>query len=217
VSVRAKLPAGDWLWPAIWLMPLRNQYGGWPASGELDLMESRGNKKLFNPSGVNIGSEQVSSTLHFGPAWNQDAYEKAHFETNTAVDQGFDNEFHVYETEWTPEYLRFFIDGQEVGTVNPPAGGFWELGEFSADQKNPWLYAENKKMAPFDQPFYLIMNLATGGTNGYFPDNVTPAKPWRNAEGLAFADFWNARGAWYPTWNGDDSNLQVDYIRVTAV
>jgi len=59
--------------------------------------------------------------------------------------------------------------------------------------------------------------LATGGTNGYFPDNVTPAKPWRNDGGNAFTDFWNARNAWYPTWNGEDAAMQVDYVRVTAI
>jgi beta-glucanase (GH16 family) len=43
VEVNAKLPKGDWLWPAIWLMPRYFEYGGWPTSGEIDIMESRGN------------------------------------------------------------------------------------------------------------------------------------------------------------------------------
>jgi beta-glucanase (GH16 family) len=38
--VEAKLPKGDWLWPAIWLLPEKNAYGQWPASGEIDLMVS---------------------------------------------------------------------------------------------------------------------------------------------------------------------------------
>lgn len=44
VQVRAKLPKGNWLWPAIWMLPRYNEYGGWPASGEIDIMESRGNE-----------------------------------------------------------------------------------------------------------------------------------------------------------------------------
>lgn len=47
-------------------MPEHAVYGGWPSSGEVDIMESRGNRNLFNPAGVNIGTEQVGSTLHFG-------------------------------------------------------------------------------------------------------------------------------------------------------
>lgn len=43
IEVRARLPKGDWLWPAIWMLPTDNEYGAWPASGEIDIMESRGN------------------------------------------------------------------------------------------------------------------------------------------------------------------------------
>jgi len=43
VEVEAKLPRGDWLWPAIWMLPVNSTYGVWPASGEIDLMESKGN------------------------------------------------------------------------------------------------------------------------------------------------------------------------------
>ncbi|KXN69864.1 glycoside hydrolase family 16 protein, partial [Conidiobolus coronatus NRRL 28638] len=43
VEVRARLPRGDWIWPAIWLLPTDHNYGGWPVSGEIDLVESRGN------------------------------------------------------------------------------------------------------------------------------------------------------------------------------
>jgi hypothetical protein len=217
VEVRAKLPAGDWLWPAIWMLPRYNSYGTWPASGEIDIMESRGNRKLFNPQGVNIGSEQISYTLHYGPYWPYNGYEKTHYETQSPVDQGYDRDFHVYGIEWTNAHLKFFLDGAEVGSVVPPAGGFWELGEFPNDVENPWVGAENPRMAPFDSEFYLLINLACGGTNGFFPDDVTPSKPWSNTGGNAFADFWGARNAWYPTWQGEDAALQIDYVRVYAV
>jgi len=217
VEVRAKLPAGDWLWPAIWMLPRYNSYGTWPASGEIDIMESRGNRKLFNGQGVNIGSEQISYTLHYGPYWPYNGYEKTHWESQSPVDQGYDRAFHVYGLEWTNQHIKYFLDGVEVGAVVPPAGGFWELGEFPNDVQNPWVGAENPRMAPFDSEMYLLLNLACGGTNGFFPDDVTPPKPWSNTAGNAFKDFWNARGAWHPTWNGDDSALQIDYVRVYAV
>lgn len=63
VEVTAKLPIGDWLWPAIWMLPTESKYGEWPKSGEIDIMESRGNNHTYDQGGNNI----VSSTLHFGP------------------------------------------------------------------------------------------------------------------------------------------------------
>ena len=72
VEVRAKLPQGDWLWPAIWLLPRRNSYGQWPASGEIDIMESRGNANYPQSSGG--GVESFGSTLHWGPSWTANRY-----------------------------------------------------------------------------------------------------------------------------------------------
>lgn len=67
IEIRAKLPRGDWLWPAIWLLPKHNEYGQWPASGEIDIMESRGN----NPSYPAGGSDKFGSTLHWGTNYDQ--------------------------------------------------------------------------------------------------------------------------------------------------
>ncbi|KAG0048552.1 hypothetical protein BGZ83_006515 [Gryganskiella cystojenkinii] len=61
VVVRAKMPKGKWIWPAIWMLPAHYQYGGWPASGEIDLVEARGNGPEYAPGGVN----KVASTLHW--------------------------------------------------------------------------------------------------------------------------------------------------------
>ena len=63
VEARAKLPLGDWLWPAIWMLPLKQEYGLWPTSGEIDIMESRGNLNLVK-DGTNIGVEQVQVVLY---------------------------------------------------------------------------------------------------------------------------------------------------------
>lgn len=70
VEVLAKLPAGDWLWPAIWMLPKDNVYGDWPRSGEIDIMESRGNNFTYKQGGNNI----ASSTLHFGPDGDNDGW-----------------------------------------------------------------------------------------------------------------------------------------------
>lgn len=215
LEVRAKMPAGDWIWPALWLMPRYSVYGGWPTSGEIDLMESRGNRGLFNGD-INVGVEQAGSTMHFGPTpGGGSAWPTAHFTRNQVP--GYNAGFHVYRLEWTPTGIRFLIDGNLVGTVD--AGrGFFERGGFSGN--NPW--AAGSIMAPFDQEFFIIFNNAVGGTN-FFPDpfrNVGPTKPWHNDSPTAMRDFWNGRSRWEPTWNmqfTDDSHLQVDYVRVWAL
>lgn len=162
---------------AIWLMPRDNVYGGWPTSGEIDLLESRGNENLVQ-NGVNIGTRMIGSTLHWGPDYYNNRYEYTHFEKVDS--EAFSERFHVYALDWTPDYIKFFIDGNEIGTVAPPAGGFWELGNLaSTGYSNPW--EGDSKMAPFDQEFYIIINLAVGGT-AYFPDDATNpgGKPWNN-------------------------------------
>lgn len=70
VEVVAKLPTGDWLWPAIWMLPKDDVYGPWPRSGEIDIMESRGNNASYPLGGNNV----ASSTLHFGPNAANDAW-----------------------------------------------------------------------------------------------------------------------------------------------
>lgn len=203
---------------AIWLLPEWNQYSGWPASGEIDLMESRGNKGLVNAGGVNIGTQQVGSTLHWGPNSNYNRYEYTHFEKQN--DAGYDNDFHLYQMEWNSDHISFSIDDQLIGSITPPDGGFWELGNLAqTNVNNPW--NGYTKMAPFDQEFHIIINLAVGGTT-YFPDDATNsngAKPWLNTSPRASADFWEGRDSWLPTWNlpSDSSALQVDYVRVWAI
>jgi beta-glucanase (GH16 family) len=85
--------------PAIWMMPKNNQFGTWPSSGEIDIMESRGNRNL-TLNGVNIGVEQVGHTLHFGPYVGLNGYPTTNFNVNSEPGQGFDQDFHLYQMEW---------------------------------------------------------------------------------------------------------------------
>lgn len=160
-------------------MPRDNAYGiGWPSSGEIDILESRGNKD-FTINNISIGTQQVSSTLHWGPVSALNQYQTTTW-TRASV-QGFDEEFHVYELLWTPENMTFSVDGEVFGSVEPPQGGFWEMGNFTnSNYDNPW--AGGTKIAPFDQEFYFIINLAVGGIS-FFPDdavNGNGKKPWSN-------------------------------------
>jgi hypothetical protein len=82
------------------MLPRYNEYGSWPASGEIDLSESRGNRNL-TVNGLNIGTELTSTTLHFGPYWSASGWQKAHFERRSEPEQGFDQDFHRFQMEWT--------------------------------------------------------------------------------------------------------------------
>ncbi|ERL93924.1 beta-1,3-glucan-binding protein-like [Dendroctonus ponderosae] len=217
IVARAKIPAGDWLWPAIWLLPTDWKYGSWPISGEIDVMESRGNRDLTDSSGRNLGSQLAFSTLHWGPSPAENKFSQTHWEKSNS--SGFNKDFHIYKVVWNPEGFQFYIDEELIGTLNPPIGGFWELGNFENSTKpNPW--SAGTKMAPFDQQFHIIINLAVGAT-GYFPDEAQNigGKPWKNHSLHPMTDFWKGRNQWEPTWNlnTDDYHFIVDYIQVFAI
>jgi len=221
VEVEAKMPAGDWIWPAIWLLPKNEEYGIWPASGEIDIVEARGNADLRDPSGKRLGVDSMGSTLHWGPYWPVNGWEKTHV-TKTAEDGTFASDFHKYAVEWDEEHISFFLDDEEILTVDPEQeghDGFWSFGEFEdkvPGSTNPWV-GSSSKMAPFDKEFYIILNVAVGGTNGFFGDdwiNGAGAKPWRNTSPTAFLEFWNGRNQWLPTWKEGETAMVVNYVKV---
>ncbi|KAJ1526376.1 hypothetical protein ONE63_009522 [Megalurothrips usitatus] len=209
LEVRARLPRGDWLWPAIWLYPQNEIYGGWPRSGEIDLMESRGNPDLVDDKGVNVGLKAVSSTLHFGPAWNINGYPTTNYRNRLFDNLTLADDFHVYTLDWSEKGFRFLVDGHLIGERPAPEGGFWKLGGFAGE--DIW---KGKAMAPFDQEFYIIMNVAVGGS--FFGDlkNSPHPRPYDLSSGHAMRQFWEKKDWWKDTWQGERAALQVDYVRV---
>lgn len=204
VEVRAKLPKGDWIWPAIWMLPKYNAYGQWPASGEIDIVESRGN-------GCEGGRKSFGSTLHFGPGYPYDPWEIAHKDFTHTAD--LSDDFHLYGLEWNEKGIKTTFDGKTVLDF-PFDQDLFTKGKFPHID-NPWKY-ETDLSAPFNQEFYLIFNVAVGGTNSYFPDGWCN-KPWSNNDPRAPNTFYNTKSQWYPTWNypaSHDSALRVDYVKV---
>ncbi|XP_047498880.1 beta-1,3-glucan-binding protein-like [Penaeus chinensis] len=213
VEVRAKMPRGDWLWPAVWMLPRNWPYGRWPASGEIDIVEARGNENYGN-----LGNQYGGTTLHWGPYFHENKYDLTH-KIYAACDGSFADSFHIWRVDWTKDSMKFYVDDTLELEVDPGTN-FWDFGSFGDQIDNPW--STGSKMAPFDQEFYFIVNLAVGGVNGFFPDDVTihPPKPWKNWSGTAFLDFWKERESWLPTWRAGEKRiseraaLQLDYIRV---
>ncbi|OBZ81999.1 Beta-1,3-glucan-binding protein [Choanephora cucurbitarum] len=205
VEVRARLPRGDWLWPAIWMLPKYNAYGSWPASGEIDILEGFGNENF--PYG---NSSVVSSTLHWGPFFELNRFNLTHNDLHSVRGETWADSFHTYGMEWSEEGIRTYVDSNTILEVDFDQTS-WEKGKFDKNVMNPWKGGDIA--APFDQEFYLILNLAVGGVNGYWNDH--PSKPWKNNETLAMNHFYDAKQAWLPTWGeGNRRALGIDWIKI---
>ena len=200
IEVTAKLPKGDWLWPAIWMMPVEDTYGPWPASGEIDIVESRGNNYTYAQGGNNI----VSSALHWGPNPANDAWWRTNVK-RPALHTTYSEGFNTFGLEWSQKYLFTYVNSRLLQVLytnfDEP---LWQRGNFpNADangtrMQDVWSKT-GRANTPFDKPFYLILNVAVGGTNGWFEDGAS-GKPWLDASVNAKKDFWNAQDSWFPTW-----------------
>jgi beta-glucanase (GH16 family) len=154
---RAKLPTGKGVWPALWMLPQDDKYGTWASSGEIDVMEARGQEP-----------NKVLGTLHFGSGWPQNTHAGKDF---VLPGKGTIADFHVYVLEWEPGLIRWSVDGHVYSTQSfwwssrkrPGGKGAKPVKEANL---NPW-------PAPFDQPFYLVMNVAVGGNFVGSPDRAT--------------------------------------------
>ncbi|MBC7873076.1 MAG: family 16 glycosylhydrolase [Ferruginibacter sp.] len=103
VDIRAKLPKGKGIWPALWMLPQNNVYGGWPTSGEIDIMELVGHEP-----------GKAYGTLHYGPGPGSTSISRGY----TLPAGTFNDEFHVFSLEWKIDQLKIFVDGNLFSTVN---------------------------------------------------------------------------------------------------
>ena len=212
VEFRSKLPKGDWLWPAVWLLPKYEKYGMWPASGEIDFLESRGNDASYSRGGFN----SFSSTLHWGPFYNMDPFNKTYASYIYRNGKNFNDDFHTFGMIWDETKIETYLDHPDNIVLSKKFSKdepMWKFGNFDKyNINNPWEYSNYN--APFDQEFYFILNVAVGGVNDYFPDGVNN-KPWTMQDNNGPLKFWNDRenwlSSWYPETNRD---LQIDYIKV---
>lgn len=134
-EIRAKMPAGQGIWPAVWLLPTESPYGGWAAGGEIDIIESRGS-----------AVHETTGALHFGGPWPRNTH-LAH--SYTFPDRDAAEAFHTYTLEWNADAISWFVDGKLCQTRSKSE---W-FSEAARDDPN----------APFDQPFHLIVNVAVDG------------------------------------------------------
>ncbi|GAB4515599.1 MAG: glycoside hydrolase family 16 protein [Allomuricauda sp.] len=136
-EARIRLPYGQGIWPAFWMLGADIDENPWPGAGEIDIMEYRGQEPT-----VLIGS------MH-GPGYSAgEAISKEYELTNDRFDTGF----HIFGIEWGPEYVNFYVDDVLYNQITPE------------DVPGPWV---------FNKPFYILMNVAVGGTFVGSPDEET--------------------------------------------
>lgn len=143
IEARIRLPGGQGIWPAFWLMPQDELYGGWAASGEIDIMEA------INLGGA--GGNETHGTIHYGGSFpgNLSSGESVTVSSSaTAL-------FHDYAVEWDENEIRWYLDGTLFST------------------RNAWSSTSQAYPAPFDQPFYILLNVAVGGNWPGAPDVST--------------------------------------------
>lgn len=134
-EVRARMPDGQGIWPAIWMLPTESKYGTWAAGGEIDILESRGS-----------AVEETTGALHFGGRWPDNTY-LAH--AYSFPDMNAAAGFHTYLLEWSADEIKWYVDGTLCRTRT----------------KDEWYSesAKDNPRAPFDQPFHMIINVAVDG------------------------------------------------------
>ncbi|KUP23801.1 carbohydrate binding domain-containing protein [Paenibacillus sp. DMB5] len=146
-TVRAKLPVQQGMWPAIWMMPTdeEKQYGPWPGSGEMDIMELTG-PVAGDTEKADLYPRTVHGSLH---------YDIPHIsQSKTYVlpeGKTFADEYHDFTLEWLPGLIRYYVDGNLYFETS-------DWGTKAEGQPDYYTYP-----APFDRPFYMILNLAVGG------------------------------------------------------
>jgi len=101
-EARIKLPTGQGLWPAFWMLPTDEVYGGWPQSGEIDIMELVGNEPAT-----------VHGTIHYGRPWPNNSFSGTAFTLQEGI---FQDDFHEFAIEWEPDQIRWYVDGYHYFT-----------------------------------------------------------------------------------------------------
>ena len=135
IEAKISLPEIQGMWPAFWMMPENSIYGGWPQSGEIDIMEARG--RVTNKS---------SSALHFTV---KDSATHTYLTNEQTFNSGTLSNYHVYACEWKKDEINYFVDGQK---------------HFSIKNTSWQTYSDlDNEFAPFDEEFHMILNLAIGG------------------------------------------------------
>ena len=132
-SARIKLPPGQGLWPAFWLLAQDSPYGRWAASGEIDIVEA------VNLDGT--GGNRIFGTIHYGGEFPANLRSETRYTPSTDVA----GDFNTYALEWDATAIRWYVNDTLYAV------------------QNSWSSTAAPFPAPFNQNFYIIFNVAVGG------------------------------------------------------
>ena len=201
IVIRARLPAGDWIFPILNLEPSNHYYGR-------DNFESGLMRVAFAPGGPK-SSNLLTSGLILGesePLRSAKTCSMGRYDS-------WSNGFHEFGMKWTPDGVYLEVDGEVYCHIRPEEGLFKVAEKYNRSEIAS-IWKLSSVMAPFDKEFYISLGVGVGGHHDFaaFLD-----KPWRDLSVKAMHTFWNDRHNWYRTWADDREALEVDYVRVYAV
>ena len=140
VEARMSLPNKKAMWPAFWMMPNDSTYGVWPHSGEIDIMEANGASEYG-----------TSCAIHYSMPGGTHTYDTGYNNMNTRTGKSSIAEFHIYKLDWQEDRIAIYVDNRLIKEFPQR---MWSTASVSKTE-NP--------AAPFDQDFYLLLNLAISG------------------------------------------------------
>jgi len=138
VDIRAKLPEGQGIWPAIWMLGANIDDQDWPACGEIDIMELVGHEP-----------NTVHGTAHWGNVGSPSVFRGQ----STTDPNGYQDNYHVFSILWSTSKVQWLVDEAVVKTIDPNTTAGYNY--------------------PFNQPFFMILNVAVGGNWPGYPDDTT--------------------------------------------
>lgn len=149
MEIRAKMPQGKGIWPAIWMLPTDTEYGGWPHSGEIDIFEAF-EPGIAGPAPTG-GENEIHGTLHYGMSWPWNNYSGAPYTPPTNIW----DDFYTYTVEWEEGEIRWYVN-DVLFAVN---SGNWFIYYWGGQEVG---YQVGTDAQPFDKAFHMILNVALG-------------------------------------------------------
>ena len=178
IEARIKMPkTANGLWPAFWMLGADQKTAEWPKCGEIDIAE------MGKITGIENGVQDryFNGACHWGESWNGGSYPNKGISTTNSY--SLQDDFHTYTMFWTPDSITMYLDLEKYPNAKP----YYEIPITGEN-------LENQTSRYFRKPFYIIFNLAVGGT---------------------FSEIYDIKEI--TALQGKDAKMYIDYVRVYQI